>query len=249
MRSRLKSCKSGLNCSNEAQQRDSEFLTQQTFQIKQFLKIALLCCWVAHALTAQAKQFSGTVISVSDGDTLKVLTNDAEVKVRLLGIDAPESDQPFGRASQTYLAEAVAGRSVVVVFQNKDRYGRIIGKVLLDDTDVNLRQVKAGYAWWYEYYKRNQAEADRQAYFSAEQQARNNGLGLWAVPRPINPYDWRKGNHRPPPHVENKTFNCGEKLYCKEMASCTEATFYFEACALTGLDGDGDGTPCESLCP
>ena len=95
------------------------------------------------------------MISVSDGDTIRVLVDSQQLKIRLGGIDAPESDQPFGQASKRYLAEAVAGKMVVVVYEKKDRYGRVIGKVLLDGADMNLRQVEAGYAWWYEYYKRD----------------------------------------------------------------------------------------------
>ena len=67
---------------------------------------------------------------------------------------------------------------MVVEFEKKDRYGRVIGKVLLDRADINLRQVEAGYAWWYEYYKRDQSEADQRAYSGAEQQARDSGIGL-----------------------------------------------------------------------
>ena len=133
------------------------------------------------------------MVSVSDGDTLRVLVDEQQIKIRLGGIDAPESDQPFGQASKRYLADAVAGQMVVVEFEKKDRYGRVIGKVLLDGADMNLRQVEAGYAWWYEYYKRDQSEADQRAYSAAEQQARDSGIGLWSEPAPINPYDWRQG--------------------------------------------------------
>ena len=71
-----------------------------------------------------ASELTGKVVSVSDGDTLRVLVEDQQIKIRLGGIDAPESDQPFGQASKRYLAEAVAGQTVVVEFEKKDRYGR-----------------------------------------------------------------------------------------------------------------------------
>ena len=138
------------------------------------------------ALSKEASELTGKVVSVSDGDTLRILVDDLQIKIRLGGIDAPESDQPFGQASKRYLAEVVAGQTVVVEFEKKDRYGRVIGKVLLDGADMNLRQVEAGYAWWYEYYKRDQSEADQQAYAAAEQQARGSRVGLWSEPAPIN---------------------------------------------------------------
>ena len=86
----------------------------------------------------------------------------------------------------------IAGKQVEVDTTKTDRYGRQIGKVLLDGVDVNLEQVKAGYAWWYRYYKKEQSRADRKAYEAAEDTARVEQRGLWADPNPINPYDWRK---------------------------------------------------------
>ena len=84
------------------------------------------------ALNSDASELTGKVVSVSDGDTLRVLADDQQIKIRLGGIDAPERDQPFGQASKRYLAEAVAGQTLVVEFDKRDRYGRVIGKVLLD---------------------------------------------------------------------------------------------------------------------
>ena len=209
--------------------------------------LAALLLWVL-STPSVAKELTGKVVSVADGDTVTVLVKKEQIKIRLGGIDAPESSQPFGQASKRYLAEAVAGRIVTVEYDKKDRYGRVIGKVLLDGNDMNLRQVQAGYAWWYEYYKRDQSSADQRVYSSAEQQAKNRGLGLWSEPNPINPYDWRKGQRQtdtPSPVADTR---CGTKRYCQEMASCEEARFYLTQCGLTRLDGDGDGTPCESLC-
>ena len=213
--------------------------------MKQYL---IAMCWFVLALNTEASELTGKVVSVSDGDTIRVLVNNQQLKIRLGGIDAPESDQPFGQASKRYLAEAVAGKMVVVVYEKKDRYGRIIGKVLLDGADMNLRQVRAGYAWWYEYYKRDQSEADQQAYSTAEQQARGSRVGLWSDSGPINPYDWRQGKRNAPAVTTSEAFQCGKKRYCKDMLSCAEARFHLTSCGLTKLDGDDDGVPCESLC-
>ena len=97
-------------------------------------------CLLALALGPEASELTGKVVSVSDGDTLRVLVGDQQIKIRLGGIDAPESDQPFGQSSKRYLAEAVAGQTAVVEFEKKDRYGRVIGKVLLDGADMNLNR-------------------------------------------------------------------------------------------------------------
>lgn len=182
-------------------------------------------CWFALALNTEANELTGKVVSVSDGDTIRVLVNNQQLKIRLGGIDAPESDQPFGPASKRYLAEAVAGKMVVVVYEKMDRYGRIIGKVLLDGADMNLRQVRAGYAWWYEYYKRDQSQADQQTYSAAEQQARGSRVGLWFNSSPINPYDWRRGKRNAPDVTASEAFQCGKNNTVKRCLAARRQGF------------------------
>jgi endonuclease YncB( thermonuclease family) len=143
--------------------------------------------------TSTFADVTGRVVSVTDGDTIKVLdANDVQYKIRLTGIDAPERKQPFGNASRKHLASLVAGKQVKVESDKSDRYGRVLGKVWVDGTDANLEQLKAGYAWWYRYYAKQQPLKDRKAYEKAELNARKERLGLWADPSPINPYVWRK---------------------------------------------------------
>ena len=137
----------------------------------------------------------GRVVSVTDGDTIKVLdSNNTQHKIRLTGIDAPERGQPFGSASKKHLTKLVAGKQVKIESNKSDRYGRVLGKVWVNGTDANLEQVKAGYAWWYKYYAKEQPVADRRSYSKAEETARNKKLGLWADPNPVQPYEWRKAN-------------------------------------------------------
>jgi len=84
-----------------------------------------------------------------------------EHKIRLAGIDAPERKQAYGLASRKHLASIVAGKQVTVEYQKRDRYGRIVGKVLVDGIDVCLEQVKAGFAWHYKKYQHEQSAEDR----------------------------------------------------------------------------------------
>src|SRR5438105_1826482 len=95
----------------------------------------------------------GTVVRISDGDTLVILTSaKRQYKVRLAGIDAPESKQAFGTRSKQSLADLAFQRSAVVHFYKKDRYGRIVGKVVVGNTDVCLEQIRRGFAWHYKQY-------------------------------------------------------------------------------------------------
>jgi endonuclease YncB( thermonuclease family) len=143
--------------------------------------------------TAFADTLTGKVVRVVDGDTIYVLdASRSQHKIRLAGIDAPERNQPYGNASRKHLAALVAGRQVRIEYQKYDRYGRIVGKVIVDGTDACLEQVKAGFAWHYKKYQDEQTPQDRQLYAAAEEQAREKQIGLWKDKNPIAPWDWRR---------------------------------------------------------
>ena len=151
--------------------------------------------WV---LPAAGATLPGRVLWVTAGDTLVVLgPGNAQHKVRLAGIDAPELDQRYGRASKDRLAGRVAGRFVVVDWHQRDRYKRLVGKVLIGDRDVCLEQVRAGLAWHDKRYRGALSSTDHLRYARAEQEARYARRGLWADPAPIPPEAWRHGGTSP----------------------------------------------------
>ena len=158
------------------------------------MKLLLSFLLIFSVCTASAsKILQGKVVSVADGDTITVL--DAEKtqhKIRLQGIDAPEKAQAFGAKSKQALYEMVHGKTVQVSFEKSDKYGRILGKVLLDGQDICHQQLKAGLAWHYKKYQNQQPLADRDAYSASETAAKNEKLGLWSDPRPVAPWDFRK---------------------------------------------------------
>ena len=148
----------------------------------------------AGGLAAPLQTIEGRVVGVADGDTITVLgVGNRQTRVRLQGIDAPESGQAFGQVSKRNLSELVFERHVVVEYEKTDKYGRTLGKVLADGRDVNLLQVTAGLAWHYKHYQDEQSSADRRLYADAETEARSAGRGLWADPGPIPPWDFRRG--------------------------------------------------------
>ncbi len=133
---------------------------------------------------ALADLYTGRVVAISDGDTLTVLDADkVQHKVRLSGIDAPEKRQPFGSVSWQHLAGLVFDRDVAVEYHKVDRYGRQLGKVWLADEDANLAQVRAGLAWHYKRYEREQPFEDRPTYSKAEVTAREHD-GVCGATRP-----------------------------------------------------------------
>ena len=139
---------------------------------------AILLCSLA--LTAFADTLQGRVVTIADGDTITVLDADkVQHKIRLTGIDAPEKAQAFGKASKKSLSDMIFGHEVDVKWDKRDRYGRFIGKISANQTDVCLEQVRRGMAWHYQQYQRDQSPADRQAYAAAEDLAHANHVGLW----------------------------------------------------------------------
>lgn len=148
--------------------------------------------WIAVALmalasTVQADEIRGKVVSIADGDTVTVL--DAEKvqhKIRLQGIDAPEKKQAFGTKSKEALSEKIFGREVVVIWNEKDRYQRVLGEVHLGKRHINQEMVQEGMAWHYKQYDKSKSLAD------AEHEARAQRLGLWADKQPIPPWEFRK---------------------------------------------------------
>ncbi|WP_228156070.1 thermonuclease family protein [Arcobacter lacus] len=126
-------------------------------------------------------------MKVSDGDTITVLTSDkTQYKIRLNDIDAPEKKQAFGNKSKDNLAKYIAGKTVTVQYQKKDKYKRILGTIYYNNIDINLQQVKDGFAWVYKKYSKNQD------YYNAEKLARENKKGLWIDKNPIAPWEFRK---------------------------------------------------------
>ena len=140
-----------------------------------------------------ANEIAGRVVGVADGDTITVLDASNELyKIRLSGIDAPEKKQPFGTASKQSLSNLIFNRAVIIHWQKRDSYGRIVGKVMLDDVDMNLEQIKAGMAWFYRQYQKQQPIQDQADYAAAEQEAKANKLGLWVDDAPIEPWNFRR---------------------------------------------------------
>ncbi len=144
----------------------------------------LLCgTWMALALTASANTISGRIFGIADGDTVTVLdAQHVQHKIRLAGIDAPEKSQPFGNQSKQSLSDLAFDKTVVVEADKRDRYGREVGKVLVNGRDVNLIQVERGMAWHYKAYAGEQSINDRALYEAAEAAARTARRGLWRDP-------------------------------------------------------------------
>jgi endonuclease YncB( thermonuclease family) len=85
---------------------------------------------------------------------------------------------------------------VIVEYSKRDRYERILGKVLLSDQDMNFEQIKAGLAWHYKKYQNEQTTVDRKLYSETEIEARKAKRGLWHDPEPVPPWEYRKSKRK-----------------------------------------------------
>jgi endonuclease YncB( thermonuclease family) len=155
------------------------------------LRRALFVLLLLIAVPAWAETLTGRVVSIADGDTLTLLTAaNQQVKVRLHGIDTPEARQPWGTRARQALSEITFRHDVRVEVKDTDRYGRTVGRVYAGPLDVNAELVRRGMAWVYSRYNRDPALP------ALEAEARAARRGLWADPRPVPPWDWRRQNRR-----------------------------------------------------
>ena len=133
-----------------------------------------------------APPFEAVVVSVYDGDTITVRT-DETIKIRINGIDAPELKQPFGQASKQAMSSLVFGKKVTIKPDKKELYGRTIARVEVDGRDVSVQMVETGMAHWYQQYAKRDTELQ-----SAQTKAKSAKLGVWSVPNAIAPWEFRK---------------------------------------------------------
>lgn len=146
-----------------------------------------ICAHTGPVIVAQS-------VRVIDGDTVEVIPMKGKSeRIRLLGIDAPEAKQDYGTQSTQALQQCVDDATVSIEWTERDRYDRLLGKVIADGKDCNLNQVVQGAAWHYKYYQEGQLAYDRLAYANAEVLARNQQSGLWANKNLTAPWDFRRG--------------------------------------------------------
>jgi len=162
-----------------------------------FNRVLVLIALAVLTTTSNADTLTGRVVSIADGDTLTLLdATNTQHKIRLSGIDSPEKGQPFGQACKKSLSDLAYDRVVAVESSKLDRYGRAIGKVLVNGEDANLEQVRRGCGWHYKKYQNEQSLDDRLIYSKAEDSARVSKVGLWADSEPVPPWDWRKARRK-----------------------------------------------------
>jgi endonuclease YncB( thermonuclease family) len=143
-------------------------------------------------LSAGPNWLEGLVVGVSDGDTMSILVESKEIRIRLYGVDCPELGQAFGKRAKKRVSELCYRQTVRVETKGHDRFKRMLGVVTLPDgRNLNRLVVEEGLAWWYQKYAPRDT---RLAHL--EIKARKARRGLWSGEDPTAPWDFRKGKQK-----------------------------------------------------
>ena len=183
------------------------------------------------------------MLSIGDGDTIRVRQAGKALTVRLACIDAPETAKsPYGQQARTYLQQRLPiGREVSLNIKTTDRYGRSVAEVF-SGVNINLALVEDGQAFVYRQYL---SGCDSKAYLEAEDRASRARLGVWQVKGGITrPWDFRRA--RRSAVIPDGTTRGGRRYRCSEINSYACAQELLRQ-GHSYLDGDGNGKACESL--
>jgi endonuclease YncB( thermonuclease family) len=184
-----------------------------------------------------------TVLSIGDGDTIRMRQAGRAVTVRLACIDAPETAQsPYGQQARRYLQQRLPiGREVTLDIKTTDRYGRTVAEVF-SGVNINLALVEDGQAFAYRQYL---GGCDAKEYLDAEYRASRRRTGVWKEPGGITrPWDFHRG--RRAAAIPDGTTPDGRRYRCKEIGSYARAQELLRQ-GHTYLDSNSDGEACESL--
>ena len=148
----------------------------------------LLLLWMFLVGPSFCWSWQGKVVGVMDGDTIEVMHEGKGERIRLYGVDSPEKRQDFGAKAKQFTSDQVFGKDVAVEAVATDRYGRTVGIVSVGGEVLNQKLIEAGFAWVYAQY------CDRpecREWTRIESQARASKVGLWSMPNPVAPWEFR----------------------------------------------------------
>ena len=139
---------------------------------------------------ARANSFVGKVIEINDGDEITIFNMNRPVRIRLIGMDAPERNQPFGDIARQHLSDLVYDKQVLVEYSGIGEHSSLIGRVLLNDLDISAQMIRDGAAWFDS--RATLSDSQRDIYFQSEQAARKEHRGLWQSEGAIAPWEFVK---------------------------------------------------------
>ncbi|MBO3459597.1 thermonuclease family protein [Aetokthonos hydrillicola Thurmond2011] len=150
------------------------------------------------SLSVQAQTFKAVVVSIGDGDTIRVKQNTKTLTVRLACIDAPEMSQaPFGQQAKNRLQQLIPiGSKIVLRGIETDQYERLVAEIYVNSRSINTNLVQEGQAVVYRHYLKGCSPQLQTSLLNAETSAKGQRLGLWSQLNPVMPWDFRRGENR-----------------------------------------------------
>jgi len=139
---------------------------------------------------AAAATLFGRVIEVNDGDVITVFNLNRPVRIKLIAVDAPEATQAFGDVAKNHLYELVYDKPVLVEYWGIASDSSLIGRVLLNSTDIGAQMIRDGAAWFDANGQDRLSAADQEIYRQSQQAARNERRGLWQATNPVAPWEF-----------------------------------------------------------
>ena len=162
--------------------------------LRHLVPLMVLCAfYFTSATAARAASLFGKVIEVNSGDMITISNLNRPVRVRLLGIDAPEMDQAFGDVAKKHLADLIFDKSVLVEYAGIAGDHSLNGRVLLEGADVGAQMIRDGAAWVDPGNEYRLSATDREVYQRSEEAARSERRGLWQEEMPVAPWEFAKG--------------------------------------------------------
>lgn len=176
--------------------------------------------------SVEASTLFGRVIEVNDGDVITVFNLNRPVRVKLLAVDAPEAGQAFGDVARNHLSELVHDKSVLVEYWGIAGDGSLVGRVMLDKTDVGAQMIRDGAAWFDAGNQGRLSDADREVYQQSEQAARSERRGLWQAQDPIAPWEFVRAQamRRNPPASANASVPVAKAKATRPISELTNLT-------------------------
>ncbi len=221
------------------------------FKIR-FLLVSILL--LTQISSAKAQSVEATVLSVGDGDTIKVKGNRKNITVRLACIDAPERQQnPWGLQSSTRLKQLLpVGSKVSLKPIETDRYGRLVAEVYLGNRSINTNLVQEGRAVVYPQYLSGCSPKLQQSLMKAEASAKQRRLGFWNQSSPVMPWEFRRGKRSAAKPQTQQECDPSYPDFCippnspdLDCADMPRRRFKVLPPDPHGVDRDGDGIGCE----
>ena len=157
-----------------------------------WLTLAVLAISLVASHQVNAASLTGKVIEINDGDELTIFNLNRPVRIKMIGMDAPEDDQLFGGIAKQHLADLVFDRVVIVEYLGIGQHTVLIGRVLLNGSDINAQMIRDGAAWFDPRYKTQLSDTVNEIYYQSELAARNEKRGLWQSGDAVAPWEFVK---------------------------------------------------------